>query len=70
MNFKSWLMNIEEGGMCSKGQCPSAQPTPSGTRAPKPSDAKNRRKLGPGGGPIFSGGGGGGAAAPAAAPAA
>ena len=70
MNFKSWLINLEEGGMCSKGQCPMPPPTPSNNKSPKPSDAKGRRKLGPGGGPIFTGGGGGGGAAPAAAPAA
>lgn len=75
MNFKDWLLNIEEGGLCKKGACAygGTVPTPSNRKpqmkVPTPRTAKIRRPhdgihlYSLGGGPI-AGGGGGGMSAP------
>ena len=77
MNFKEWLFNLEEGGLCKKGACvyggntptPSNHPpkkpiiSPHNFKLPKPSDVGKLFTLG-GGPPSATGGGGPAGAAP------
>ena len=75
MNFKEWLFNLEEGGLCKKGACvyggntptPSNHPpkkpiiSPHNFKSPKPHDVGSLFTLG--GGPRSATGGGGPAGA-------
>ena len=75
MNFKEWLFNLEEGGLCKKGACgyggntptPSNRPpkkpiiSPRNFKSPKPHDVGSLFTLG--GGPRSATGGGGPAGA-------
>ena len=77
MNFKEWLFNLEEGGLCKKGACvyggntptPSNHPpkkpiiSPHNFKSPRPHDVGKLFTLG-GGPPSATGGGGPAGAAP------